>query len=201
MKKVILSNKENPHFIGCWKILNDQLCKDIIVFFKNNPNLHKKGSTIGNTINEKIKKSTDLTINPDSLKHKDYQIFVEYFNHLNKCFLDYKEQFPFLKTFANKTSIGPFNIQKYSSGDHFSQLHCERTSMSTLHRLFAWMTYLNDVDDEDGGTTDFDYYNIKVKPECGKTLIWPAEWTHAHYGSILKKNEKYIITGWIDFKV
>ena len=201
MKKVILSNKENPHFIGCWKILNDQLCKDIIVFFKNNPNLHKKGSTIGNTINEKIKKSTDLTINPDSLKHKDYQIFVEYFNHLNKCFLDYKGQFPFLKTFANKTSIGPFNIQKYSSGDHFSQLHCERTSMSTLHRLFAWMTYLNDVDDEDGGTTDFDYYNIKVKPECGKTLIWPAEWTHAHYGSVLKKNEKYIITGWIDFKV
>ena len=201
MKKVILSNKENPHFIGCWKILNDQLCKDIIVFFKNNPNLHKKGSTIGNTINEKIKKSTDLTINPDSLKHKDYQIFVEYFNHLNKCFLDYKGQFPFLKTFANKTSIGPFNIQKYSSGDHFSQLHCERTSMSTLHRLFAWMTYLNDVDDEDGGTTDFEYYNIKVKPECGKTLIWPAEWTHAHYGSVLKKNEKYIITGWIDFKV
>ena len=172
-----------------------------LFFFKDNPNLHKKGSTIGNTINEKIKKSTDLTINPDSLKHKDYQIFVEYFNHLNKCFLDYKEQFPFLKTFANKTSIGPFNIQKYSSGDHFSQLHCERTSISTLHRLFAWMTYLNDVDDEDGGTTDFDYYNIKVKPVCGKTLIWPAEWTHAHYGSILKKNEKYIITGWIDFKV
>ena len=108
---------------------------------------------------------------------------------LNKCFLDYKEQFPFLKTFASKTSIGPFNIQKYSAGDHFSRLHCERTSMSTLHRLFAWMTYLNDVDDEDGGTTDFDYYKIKVKPECGKTLIWPAEWTHAHYGSILKKND------------
>ena len=201
MKKIILSNKDNPHFIGSWNILNDQLCRDIINFFKNNPNLHRRGSTIGNTINEEIKKTTDITINPDSLKHKDYQIFVEYFNHLNKCFLDYKEQFSFLKTFANKTSIGPFNIQKYSAGDHFSRLHCERTSMSTLHRLFAWMTYLNDVDNEDGGTTDFDYYKIKVKPECGKTLIWPAEWTHAHYGSILKKNEKYIITGWIDFKV
>ena len=201
MKKILLSNKDNPHFIGSWNILNDQLCRDIISFFKNNPNLHRRGSTIGNTINEEIKKTTDITINPDSLKHKDHQIFVEYFKHLNKCFLDYKEQFSFLKTFANKTSIGPFNIQKYSAGDHFSRLHCERTSVSTLHRLFAWMTYLNDVDDEDGGSTDFDYYNIKVKPECGKTLIWPAEWTHAHYGSILKKNEKYIITGWIDIKV
>ena len=47
----------------------------------------------------------------------------------------------------------------------------------------------------------FDSYKIKVKPEQGKTLIWPAEWTHAHYGSILKSGEKFIITGWIDFKV
>ncbi|GIS66316.1 MAG: hypothetical protein CM1200mP5_1000 [Candidatus Pelagibacterales bacterium] len=46
------------------------------------------------------------------------------------------------------------------------------------------MTYLNNV--EDGGTTNFEYYDIKVKPEIGKTLIWPAEWTHAHTGSILK---------------
>ena len=100
-----------------------------------------------------------------------------------------------------KISIGPFNIQKYSSGDHFSRLHSERTSINTLHRLFAWMTYLNDVKEENGGTTDFDSYKIKVKPEQGKTLIWPAEWTHAHYGSILKSGEKFIITGWIDFKV
>ena len=75
------------------------------------------------------------------------------------------------------------------------------TSINNLQRLFAWMTYLNDVNEEDGGTTDFDYYKIKVKPEKGKTLIWPAEWTHAHYGSILKSGEKFIITGWIDFKV
>ena len=59
------------------------------------------------------------------------------------------------------------------------------------------MTYLNDVDD--GGTTDFHYYDIKIKPEKGKTLIWPSEWTHAHSGSVLKSGEKYIITGWIHF--
>ena len=59
------------------------------------------------------------------------------------------------------------------------------------------MTYLNNV--EDGGTTNFEYYDIKVKPEIGKTLIWPAEWTHAHTGSILKSGTKYIVTGWIQF--
>ena len=42
---------------------------------------------------------------------------------------------------------------------------------------------------------------IKVKPEKGKTLIWPAEWTHAHTGSILKSGKKYIITGWMHFGI
>ena len=201
MKRIELTGRTSPHFIGSWNINNDDLCKNIIDFFKNNSVLQKKGVTTGNTVNEEVKKTTDITINPESLKSKDYEIFVTYFDHLNKCFLDYKEQYPFLKTFIKKISIGPFNIQKYSSGDHFSRLHSERTSINTLHRLFAWMTYLNDVNEEHGGTTDFDSYKIKVKPEQGKTLIWPAEWTHAHYGSILKSGEKFIITGWIDFKV
>ena len=201
MKRIELTSQTSPHFIGSWNINNDELCKNIIHFFKNNSVLQKKGVTTGNTVNEEVKKTTDITINPESLKSKDYEIFVTYFDHLNKCFLDYKEQYPFLKTFIKKISIGPFNIQKYSSGDHFSRLHSERTSVNTLHRLFAWMTYLNDVNEEHGGTTDFDSYKIKVKPEQGKTLIWPAEWTHAHYGSILKSGEKFIITGWIDFKV
>lgn len=201
MKRIELTSQTSPHFIGSWNINNDELCKNIIDFFKNNSVLQKKGVTTGNTVNEEVKKTTDITINPESLKSKDYEIFVTYFDHLNKCFLDYKEQYPFLKTFIKKISIGPFNIQKYSSGDHFSRLHSERTSINTLHRLFAWMTYLNDVNEEHGGTTDFDSYKIKVKPEQGKTLIWPAEWTHAHYGSILKSGEKFIITGWIDFKV
>ena len=201
MKKIKLSQRDSPHFIGSWNIQNDELCDKIVAFFQNNPQLQKKGVTTENTVNEKVKKTTDITINPNSLKNNDHELFVNYFNHLNECFLDYKEEFPFLKTFIKKISIGPFNIQKYLPGDHFSRLHSERTSVNTLQRLFAWMTYLNDVKEENGGSTDFDYYKIKVKPERGKTLIWPAEWTHAHYGSILKNGEKYIITGWIDFKV
>ena len=200
MKRIELPNNSNPHFIGSWNILDDNLCKNIINFFKNHPEMQKKGST-GDGIDEKIKKSTDIGINPNSLKEKDYDIFNIYFKHLNSCFLDYRDQFPYLKTMLKQINIGPFNIQKYEAGDHFSRVHSERTDIGTLHRLFAWMTYLNDVDEHQGGTTDFHYYNVKVKPECGKTLIWPAEWTHAHAGSILKSGEKYIITGWIDFKV
>ena len=197
MKKLSIPSNKSPNFIGSWNIENDKLCNEIIKFFEENKSLQQKGVT-GLGYNPKIKKTTDITINPLRLKEAKYSLFNSYFNLLNKCFLDYRKQYPFLKhKFFDKTHIGRFNVQKYISGDHFSYLHSERTSVIALHRLFAWMTYLNDVND--GGTTNFEYYDIEVKPETGKTLIWPVEWTHAHSGSILKSGTKYIITGWIHF--
>ena len=197
MKKLSTVSNKSPNFIGSWNIENDKLCNEIIKFFEENKSLQTEGTTaLG--YDPKIKKTTDITIDPYQLKDPKYSLFNSYFKLLNGCFIDYKSQYPFLKLkFFNKTHIGNFNVQKYISGDHFSLIHSERTSLSALHRLFAWMTYLNNVDD--GGTTNFEYYDIKVKPEIGKTLIWPAEWTHAHSGSILKSGTKYIITGWIQF--
>ena len=196
MKRLNIKSPEAENFIGIWKINDEIVCKNIIDFFERSKNLQTKGHT-SSGVNEEIKKSTDITINPNDLTKDGYSVFNDYFKKLNECYLDYKEQYPFLNTFLKKIHIGHFNVQKYLAGDHFAKLHSERTSFSTLHRIFAWMTYLNDV--EDGGTTDFDYYKIKIKPEVGKTLIWPAEWTHAHTGSVLKSGSKYIITGWMNF--
>ena len=61
------------------------------------------------------------------------------------------------------------------------------------------MTYLNDVDIKDGGSTFFSHYGLEIQPRKGLTLIWPAEWTHAHKGNLLKADSKYIITGWMHF--
>jgi hypothetical protein len=197
MKKLSTVSNKSPNFIGSWNIENDKLCNEIIKFFEENKSMHRIGITTTG-YDPKLKKTTDMVIQPSDLKNKKYSLFNSYFNLLKDCFLDYRNQYPFLKhKFFNRTHIGNFNVQKYNSGDHFSQLHSERVSLDSLHRLFAWMTYLNNVDD--GGTTNFEYYDIKVKPEIGKTLIWPAEWTHAHTGSILKSGTKYIITGWIQF--
>ena len=197
MKKLSTVSNKSPNFIGSWNIENDKLCNEIIKFFEENKSMQRIGITTTG-YDPKLKKTTDMVIQPSDLKNKKYSLFNSYFNLLKDCFLDYRNQYPFLKhKFFSRTHIGNFNVQKYNSGDHFSHLHSERVSLDSLHRLFAWMTYLNNVDD--GGTTNFEYYDIIVKPEIGKTLIWPAEWTHAHTGSILKSGTKYIITGWIQF--
>tara|TARA_B100000029_G_scaffold91629_1_gene81587 strand:- start:228 stop:830 length:603 start_codon:yes stop_codon:yes gene_type:complete len=195
MKKINIKS-QGAHFIGCWNLENKKLCNEIINFFEHNKSLQKPGAS-GLGLNPKIKKTTDIRINPNDLEKPKFEIFKQYINELHKCFLNYQNQWAFLKSMIKTVDIPAFNIQKYSSGDHFASLHSERTTLSTLHRLFAWMTYLNDVDD--GGQTNFSHYNIKIKPETGKTLIWPAEWTHAHTGEILKSGTKYIVTGWMHF--
>ena len=115
---------------------------------------------------------------------------------MHKCFLDYREDFPYLKDFLKKITIGPFNLQKYLPGDHFSAIHCERTDLQSLHRIFAWMTYLNTVNE--GGETYWVHQDKKIKPEKGLTVFWPADWTHVHHG-LTSPEEKMIATGWISY--
>ena len=190
------SGTDQPHFIGSWNIQNDDLCKEIINFFEKNKILHTKGF-VGLGIDPTIKKTTDICINPNDLKNDKFKFFNNYINELHKCFVDYQHQWLFMKSIINDVDIGSFNVQKYSKSGHFSKVHSERTNLHNSDRLFAWMTYLNDV--EDGGKTNFEHYNIKIKPKIGNTLIWPAEWTHAHSGEIVNNGEKYIITGWMNF--
>ena len=112
MKKISISTELNPHFIGMWNINDNNLCKNIINFFEENSELHRKGKA-GDHVNDKVKKTTDITINPNNLSEKKYNIFNTYFEYLHKCFLDYREDFPYLKNFLKKITIGPFNLQKY----------------------------------------------------------------------------------------
>ena len=197
MKRLTLeSGKSN--FIGSWQLSNDILFRKIIDFFEKNKSLHNQGS-IDKGVNLSEKKTTDLTIDPIDLREKNYLIFYDYFNELFNCYNDYKEQWPFLDANIQTLDIPSFNIQRYLPGDHFSKIHTERSSTSTSHRVFAWMTYLNDLDKNSGGSTKFEHFDISIKPKKGKTLIWPAEWTHAHSGDVIKSGVKYIITGWMCF--
>ena len=59
------------------------------------------------------------------------------------------------------------------------------------------MTYLNDI--KDGGETYFSSQDLKVKPEKGLTLIWPAYWTHMHKGIPAITEHKMVTTGWLTY--
>ena len=125
------------------------------------------------------------------------ELLKKYVEEIYECHRDYIYQWPFIKDMSQKFEIGSFVLLRYTSGQHFKKIHTERSGLGTLHRVFVFMTYLNDV--QEGGSTYFSHYDLEIKPRKGLTLIWPAEWTHAHKGNILKSGKKYIISGWINF--
>lgn len=195
---VIPRHGQRPSFIGSWKIEPLSVCDELIAYFELNKDRHKEGEVVGGK-NLDSKNSIDLNITPKELLLPPNKCFQTYFSALFECYADYVEQWPFLKGFADELHIGGFNIQRYQVNQHFQKIHAERTCIATLHRLFAWMTYLNDVPPQDGGSTIFTHYDLEFQPIKGQTLIWPAEWTHAHKGSVLTNNSKYIVTGWMHF--
>jgi prolyl 4-hydroxylase len=190
----IADESASPNFIGAWNY-QSEVYEQLIQYFEHNTINQFPGTSSGQVMaNQKL--STDITIHPANLLEQENVALREYIKILATCYQDYAQSWPFLKGLG-QLDIGAFNIQKYSAGGHFSQLHCERSSRRTSQRVFAWMTYLNNV--ECGGDTEFFHYDIRVTPRTGTTLIWPAEWTHAHRGDFVTKGEKYIITGWMEF--
>ena len=199
MEKVTLPTQNlTPTFIGSWTIHPLSICDELIAYFELNKNKQTKGKTLSG-INLDTKNSTDITIHPKDINLPGNEVFEKYFNNLFSCYQEYVTEWPFLTTLPENLQIGSFNLQRYKSGQHFQKIHTERSGLNSLHRIFAWMTYLNDVDIKDGGSTLFSHFGLEIQPAKGLTLIWPAEWTHAHKGNLLKADSKYIITGWMHF--
>jgi len=172
------------------------LCDDIIQVHNNSP-LKNKG-TVGNTsdvriVNKELKDSTDLSLNIYPELH------FRYLNELKKCLDNYVEKYVTCNWHSPFNIIEEINIQHYAPGGGYKYWHTERygTLKPNSDRHLVFMTYLNDVTDQ-GGT---EFYNQKIitEPKKGLTLIWPADWTHTHRGIVSPTQDKYIVTGWLNY--
>jgi len=186
------THRENNFILG-WYIDTD-VCNKIIDYFEKSEDKKQGISGDGNTkgVNEHIKKSTDLVL-------RDKNLLLDYGSNLQQVFDEYIQIFPMVNHYNPWGVIENVNIQRYYPKEGFFSWHTERggpyNKESARHLVF--MTYLNDV--EKGGETEFYHQNIKVKPEKGLTIIWPADWTHTHRGCVSETDTKYIITGWASY--
>jgi prolyl 4-hydroxylase len=184
------------NFIEGYYLEDLSICDKLIELFENsNKKIIGRVGT-GDVVKE-IKESTDLNLFAEDIqKHKEVN---DYMQQLNKSLTLYKQKYKYCDEKIGPWGLeGHFNIQKYVPGQAFHGMHCERASIKTSKRHLVWMTYLNDV--KEGGETEFYHQKIKVKPEKGLTLIWSADWTFMHRGITTINEDKYIITGWFEFK-
>ena len=198
MKRVAVETANlTPNFIGSWVMEEPSLCDNLMTYFETHTGKQAVGTTSAGTFLH-AKDRTDISIAPFEVDLPGNEILKIFIDNLFACYKDYLLQWPFLKEMNKKLEVGAFNFGRYQKGQHFQGVHAERMHFKNLHRVFAWMTYLNDV--EDGGETYFTHYDLSIKPKKGLTIIWPAEWTHAHRGNVLYAGSKYMITGWMSFR-
>lgn len=121
----------------------------------------------------------------------------EYYQSLKGCVDQYIRQFSILRNLAPLALTESPIIQHYKPGGGYRLPHFERTNLATASRALVWMTYLNDV--TDGGGTHFVSQDFTIQAQTGITLIWPPDFTHTHHGEVSPSQDKYIITGWLNF--
>ena len=113
----------------------------------------------------------------------------------HKLLIPYIEEFSTLQTENTNYINGSILIQKTEPSEGYHAWHTENGSWKLRARTFAWMIYLNDV--EEGGETEFLYQKIRIKPKSNMGLLWPGGFTHTHRGNPPLSGTKYILTGWI----
>ncbi len=169
------------------------LCDRIIEAHKNSP-YKGAGHVLSQgelCIRQDLKDSTDCWLDGD--------LMAEYAVELQGVVDEYIKKYPACNMYAPWTVVEQINIQLYKPNGGYKAWHTERGSIApqAAARHLVFMTYLNDVTDEGG--TEFMNQKLVVNAEKGKTLIWPADWTHTHRGVVSPTQDKYIVTGWFSF--
>ena len=169
-------------------------CNHAINFFEQMVDWQVEGTLGGlpaTSETMKMKKCTEMY-----LKREEYSIFDDV---LGDGLQEYHKIYPYINDKCSAYNLAPiFKLQKYKPKEGYFELHCENEGPNRgYERILAWMIYLNDV--TEGGHTRFPNQNMKFQPRRGDLLIWPAYFTHTHYGIVSKTQTKYIATGWFTF--
>jgi hypothetical protein len=153
------------------------------------------------------KKSTDLFLPPLRDWFEEQTVITKHLKERIRSYVEYLKDEAFanlednefifqalLETF-NPCDISWYQIQKTSEGEYYKWHFDAPPPVSK--RVFTFIMYLNTVDEECGGTTEFSC-GKKVQPKVGKLLLFPSAWTYIHRGKPVTKGNKYIITGYIE---
>ena len=187
-------NRKN-NFIEGYYISDLSICDDLINLFKASKN--KKLGWSRNGVDKTVKDSLDLILNEREIDN--HLCLKLYFKEIIKCLDQYKSKYKYCDLRVEPWGLEEnFNIQKYKPKQAYHYWHSEASGIMTSKRHLVFMTYLNDI--KKGGETEWYYQNTKIKPEKGLTIIWSADWTFLHKGHTTIDEDKYIITGWYEYK-
>lgn len=150
--------------------------------------------------------SGDTQFTNEKLGRSDTSIFMETISveaakrvneTLKKCMDVYSNQFFTVKIVEAKSDN--VKVQRTPPRGGYHVWHSEVSNRVNMERCMVWMVYLNTIP-EGEGETEFLWQGLRVKPEAGTCVLWPAGYTHVHRGNPVYSKDKYVATGWYCYK-
>lgn len=122
-----------------------------------------------------------------------------FFNALQSCYDFYTEEFSILK--GSRINGTAMKMQRTDPGGGYHVWHAEQNNGDHAERVLVYMLYLNTLQPEEAGETEFLYQQRRLKPTENTLVLWPAAFTHAHRGNtVFGQRSKYIVTGWFYYE-
>ena len=186
-------------FIREYQISDSGICDALIRCFEECKALNcvHRGRLGLQKIRLELKDSYDLSLSniPPAVREEYRDVFDAYFTSLGEFASDYMDRFPHLRSHTRSCSINESpNLQHYPPKGGFFEEHYENAGPAVAKRVLTFQSFLNDI--QEGGGTRFVYQDHVAHPGKGKTVLWPAGYTHVHCGEVAPREDKYIITGW-----
>jgi hypothetical protein len=186
--------------LECDDFMSTEYCNDVIKYYQN---MENAGFTASRYTFDKMENHivSDTSFALHSTGTVNLSMTRDYSSHFLSIFWSevyplYSQKFSILKE-AQEHKIYGIKLQKTEIGEAYHRWHNEVANTDTAGRILTFIAYLNDV--EEGGETEFLYYPKRVKPKQGKIIVFPGGFTHTHRGNPNISNEKYILTGWIEY--
>lgn len=188
-------------------VLSDELCDEIIERFEVDDRTHD-GLTNGG-LDKETKDSEDLIISQfsdwDDIDERLFNAVTPYVTKYSDFLYDFNK-----RPLVNIMDTG-YQTQKTVPGGKYIWHNDASIKVNTMdmaindrgyinarERYATYIFYLNDVDKENGGATQF-YFGKEYSyhPTKGKLLMFPATNLYTHCGQTLTGGVKYLVTGWL----
>ena len=196
--------KEYDNFIGIFTDVYDEgFCQHLISEFERNKTLGAgTNRQDGEGAQKTIKDDYHIFFNGKNLQFEDFLGFrtIDFFYAgLQKCFDNYAREYPGLE--SEDINCRTMKMQKTSSGGGYHVWHSEQGNGDHANRGLVYSLYLNTLEPENFGETEFLYQQKRIRPVENTLVIWPAAFTHTHRGNpVYGDKSKYIVTGWFYYE-
>lgn len=175
-------------------LLEPELCQQLIQLTQQSQ--LQAADILIETVNNKIRRNDLLRLgeaNP-TLEAANQLILNKLSVVQQLLFQAYGVKFPYAE---------PCTILRYRPGQFYKRhidnillkSRFEEVEQGIPTRDISIVGYLND--DFAGGETYFNKQDIKVTPEAGAVLVFPAYFTHPHESRPILRGEKYAFTSWL----